>query len=125
LEENASHRFKLSLPLRVRYGALLAFTTSVEWSVEILNKNATERVPTKRKEKNLTVKILREFVSRTGLSAESAIDDYEALVHVRNCITHSAGIIDTYEHKDTLPDSVKRLRGISIGNWQFFGDHIY
>lgn len=30
LEQNAEHRFKVSLPLRVRYGAVLAFTTSVE-----------------------------------------------------------------------------------------------
>jgi hypothetical protein len=33
LESGAEHRFKVSLPLRVRYGALLALTTSVEWSV--------------------------------------------------------------------------------------------
>lgn len=30
LEQNAEHRFKVSLPLRVRYGAVLAFTTSVD-----------------------------------------------------------------------------------------------
>ncbi|MGF6975383.1 hypothetical protein QFZ94_003833 [Paraburkholderia sp. JPY465] len=128
LEENANYRFKVSLPLRVRYGALLALTTSVEWSVEILNKNATERVVAKRNKKecesNRTVEIMRELVSRTGLSVESTIDDYEALIFVRNCITHSAGIVDTYKHKKTLPEYVKRLRGIGIGNWQFFGDHI-
>src|SRR5450830_767121 len=40
LEQNVEHRFKVSLPLRVRYGALLAFTTSVEWAVHYLNQNA-------------------------------------------------------------------------------------
>ena len=30
LETNAEHRFKVSLPLRVRYSALVALTTSVE-----------------------------------------------------------------------------------------------
>src|SRR5260370_10198684 len=47
LEETASYRFKVSLPLRVRYGALLAFTTSVEWSIKILNESAKKPVPEK------------------------------------------------------------------------------
>lgn len=125
LEENASHRFKVSLPLRVRYGALLAFTTSVEWSIKILNESAKHPIPEKKGDnKNHTIKIIREFSALTGLSADPTIDDYRSLVHIRNCIAHNAGIVDTYKHKDTLPDDVKRLNGFSIGNWHFFGDHI-
>src|ERR1700723_2832186 len=43
LEQGAEHRFKVSLPLRVRYGALLAFTTSVEWSVKFLKSLTAAR----------------------------------------------------------------------------------
>lgn len=38
LEENAKYRFEVSLPLRVRYGAILALGTSVEWSVRIFEQ---------------------------------------------------------------------------------------
>lgn len=124
LEENAEYRFKVSLPLRVRYAALLAFTTSVEWSIKILNEKSNHPVKEKSDGKNHTVKILRELATRTGLAADSTIDDYESLVNIRNCIAHSAGIVDAYKHKHTLPDDVKRLHGLSIGNWHFFGDHI-
>ena len=33
LEENAKYHFEVGLPLTVRYGAVIALTTSVEWSV--------------------------------------------------------------------------------------------
>lgn len=103
LEQNAEHRFRVSLPLRVRYGALLAFTTSVEWAVGYLNKCAASPVVGDRDGTNLTVKTLREFAARAGIDASAVIDDYEALVQIRNCIAHSAGIIETYRFKETLP----------------------
>ena len=52
------------------------------------------------------------------------IDDYEALVKIRNCIVHSAGVVATYEHKHDLPNAVARIKGISLANWHFFGDQI-
>ncbi|TAL64921.1 MAG: hypothetical protein EPN79_13290 [Burkholderiaceae bacterium] len=124
LEENANHRFLVSLPLRVRYAAVLALTTSVEWSVKFLNMRAVAPVTKKGDGANQTVTILRELVARTQLSAGSAIDDYEALINVRNCIVHSAGLFETYQFKDTLPVSVDRLRGCSLANWHFFGDQV-
>lgn len=124
LEENANHRFLVSLPLRVRYAAVLALTTSVEWSVKFLNMRAVAPVPEKRDGTNQTVRILRELVARAQLSAGSAIDDYEALINVRNCIVHSAGLLETYQFKDSLPASVARLHGFSIANWHFFGDQV-
>jgi hypothetical protein len=124
LEENANHRFLVSLPLRVRYGAVLALTTSVEWSVKFLNMRVLTPVPEKRDGTNQTVRVLRELSTRTQLSAESTIDDYEALINVRNCIVHSAGLLDTYQFKDTLPTTVAHLHGFSLANWHFFGDQV-
>jgi|GEM_PF-2409138 len=124
LEENINHRFHVSLSLRIRYGAVLAFTTSVEWSVKFLNMNALSPVPEKQDRTNHTVKVLKELSARTQLSLQSTIEDYEALVNVRNCIVHSAGILRTYQHKDTLSDSVARLRGFSLEDWHIFGKQV-
>jgi hypothetical protein len=124
LEQGAEHRFKVSLPLRVRYGALLALTTSVEWSVKFLNEKSRDPVLEKRDGKNHTVKVLQELCARTSISAQTAVDDYEAIVKMRNCIAHSAGLLATYQYKDALPDAVARLQGFSLSNWHFFGDQV-
>ena len=124
LEQGAEHRFTVSLPLRVRYGAVLALTTSVEWSVKFLNQRARGPVPEMRDGTNHTVRVLREFSERTSIPAQIAIDEYEALVKVRNCVVHSAGLVATYQFKDALPDAVSRLRGFSLANWHFFGDQV-
>lgn len=124
LEQNADHRFKVSLPLRVRYGALLAFTTSVEWAVGYLNRTSRSPVPDYRDGTNLTVKVLRQFSSQAAVDPGSVIENYEALVQIRNCIAHSAGVVATYRFKDDLPPAISRISGISIGNWHFFGDQV-
>jgi hypothetical protein len=124
LEQNAEHRFKVSLPLRVRYGAVLAFTTSVEWAIGYLNKCAASPVSNHRDDTNLTVKILRDFSARASVDAEAVIDDYQALIQIRNCIAHSAGVVETYRFKDDLPAAVSRIGGITIANWHFFGDQV-
>ena len=124
LEQCAEHRFKVSLPLRVRYGAVLALTTSVEWSVNFLNEESLAPVPEKRDGTNHTVKVLRQLCARTKVPAQATIDDYVALVQVRNCIAHSAGLLATSLYKDDLLDAVARLRGFSLANWHFFGDQV-
>lgn len=124
LEQNADHRFKVSLPLRVRYGALLAFTTSVEWAVGYLNQASLSPVLDDRDGTNLTVKALRQFTTRVAVDSGSVIENYEALVQIRNCIAHSAGVVETYRFKDALPVAVAKISGITVGNWHFFGDQI-
>ncbi|MBI3527999.1 MAG: hypothetical protein HY067_08510 [Betaproteobacteria bacterium] len=124
LEQNADHRFKVSLPLRVRYGALLAFTTSVEWAVAYLNRSAFNPVPDKKDGTNHVVRVLREFTARVSVDPQGVIDDYEALVQIRNCVVHSAGVVATYQFKRELPNAIARINGISLGNWHFFGDQI-
>lgn len=45
LVENAEFRFGVSLPLRVRYSALISLVTSVEWSIGHLVKHLDVSVP--------------------------------------------------------------------------------
>ncbi len=124
LEQNADHRFKVSLPLRVRYAALLAFTTSVEWAVDHLNRTSHLPLSETRDGTNLTVKVLHQFTLRAAVDSGSVIENYEALVQIRNCIAHSAGVIATYRFKDELPAAISKISGITIGNWHFFGDQV-
>ncbi len=124
LESNAEHRFKVSLPLRVRYGALIALSTSVEWSVLLLVDRLKEGLRQKPTSLNDTVHALTELMDRTGLQRKEVLLDYEALVQVRNCITHSAGIEKNYKYRKKLPVALDRLSGFSLGNWHFFGKHI-
>lgn len=124
LETNAEHRFKVSLPLRIRYGALLALATAVEWSVAYLAQNLIAPLGTEPKGKNRTIYALEALNERTGLGRDDPIKDFEALVWVRNCVAHSAGLERDYKHRDTLPEAVQRLSGFSLANWHFFGSHV-
>lgn len=124
LETNAEHRFKVSLPLRVRYGALIALTTSVEWSVGFLVARLKKPLSTKPKERNETAHALLELNERTDMGKAEVVRNYEALVQVRNCIAHSAGLVEHYRHREQLPVAIARLAGFALGNWHFFGKHI-
>ncbi len=124
LETNAEHRFKVSLPLRIRYGAILALTTAVEWSVTYLVQRAVEPIGKTPDEKNETVYALEILNERTGLKRNETIKDFEALVRVRNCIAHSAGFERGYKHRNQLPRAIQRLKGFSLANWHFFGSHV-
>ncbi|SRR5258708_27240759 len=124
LETNAEHRFKVSLPLRIRYAAVVTLATSVEWSVEYLIKTLKEPISAVTEQRNKTVHALFELSSRTSLGRTNVIQDYEALVHVRNCIAHSAGIEEHYRFRNQLPAAIARLKGFSLGNQHFLGTHI-
>jgi hypothetical protein len=124
LEANAEYRFRVSLPLRVRYASVVALTTSVEWAVGYLMKRL--KVPLSKRPSgcNGTVHGLLELQRRTDVGSVERVRDYEALVQVRNCIAHSAGIEERYKFRGQLAAAVDRLSGFSLGHWHFFGRHV-
>jgi len=125
LESNAEHRFTVSLPLRVRYAAIVALVTSVEWYVGRLNRLLKVPLPKKPDALNSTVHALLELQNRTHVGERHTVEDFEALVHLRHCIAHSAGIEEHYKYRSQLAASVARLGGVSIENWHFLdGKHI-
>ncbi len=126
LEENTKYRFEVSLPLRVRYGAVLALITSVEWSVRIFEQWLKQPICFENKPKgfNETVYAISELQNRTGISSVEIDEDYKALVHVRNCIAHNAGIVERYRYPNDLEEAVSRLSGFSLDNWGFFGNQV-
>lgn len=124
LEANLNHRFQTSLPLQLRYGALIGFVTTVEWAALRLNEAAITHAPPKAKKDNESVHLLRHFTREAGIDAEHMLKNYEALVHMRNCIAHSAGLHATYKHRESLCNEINRLTGIYFGSWHFLGDQI-
>lgn len=124
LETNAEHRFKVSLPLRVRYGAVIALATSVEWSVGFLVQRLRAPLSERPKGRNKTLHGLFELQQRTGAGRADAVCDYESLIHVRNCVAHGAGIEEHYQFRDQLAPAVGRLAGFSLGNRHLFGRHV-
>src|SRR5690625_4093266 len=66
-EESAQQRFQVSLPLKVRYGALISFIISVEWAMGILEKKSKYQLPKRPKHRNITVHRLAELGARVDL----------------------------------------------------------
>ncbi len=120
------YRYEISLPLKVRYGAVLSLITSVEWSVHIFEQWLTQPISYEDKPKgfNKTVYAISELENRTGIGNVEIVEDYKALVYVRNCIAHNAGIEKGYSYQRDLLEAVNRLSGFSLDNWSFFGKQV-
>lgn len=110
--------------MRIRYGALSALVTAVEWSVAYLAQHLVETVGPKPQGKNKTIHQLEVLNKRTCLRRDDSIKNLQALVWVRNCIAHSAGLERDYKYRDKLPEAVQRLTGFSIANWHFIGSQV-
>jgi hypothetical protein len=124
LEDGAAHRFKVSLPLRIRYGALLALVTAVEWSMESFCQLLIVPVEKRPNEKNKTVHALEVMCKRVELVRADTVANFEALVRIRNCIAHSAGLQKDDQFQVKLPAAIQKLEGFSLASWHFFGSHI-
>ena len=124
LEQGADHRFQVSLPLRVRYSALMSFVTSVEWSMAYLNRSMQEPVVDAKDGVNPTVKILRELSARAQLESAAVVADFEALVKLRNCVVHAGGIVESYRYKGDLPLAAQQIPGTTLESWHFFGPQV-
>ena len=112
------------MPLRIRYGALLALTTAVEWSVKRLCQNLIEPVEDPGKEKS-AVNRLKILTNRAGLERGELISNFEALTYVRNCIAHNAGLEEGDKFETDLPKTISRLgKGFSLAGWHFLGSHV-
>ena len=124
LVENAEYRFCVSLPLRVRYAAATSLVTSVEWSIRHLEKHLSVSMPSRPKKINRTIHAMRQLQTVTDVKCEEEIQTLEDLIHIRNCIAHSAGLIKGDKNSEKIFASVGRLNGFSLDNWNFLGKHV-
>lgn len=124
LKENARFRYEVSLPLNVRYAAVVALVTSIEWSVRPFVKRLKEQMPQKPKGRNLTVHVLSELRVRTGVGTAGLIADHAALVRVRDCIAHNAGMARGSKFENDLVEATDRLPGFSLDRRNLIGTHV-
>lgn len=122
--EGVDYRFEVSLKQRVRYAALIALITTIEWVLLALKKRATFDFPKKPEKTNEAVHALSEFNKRAVIGLEHKMLLLETLIQVRNCIVHAAGLLASYQHELELRQKLVELSGIKVSRLNFLGDSI-
>lgn len=117
-------RFEVSLTQRVRYAALIALVTTIEWVLLAMKKRASFDFSKKPKNKNEVVHILTVFNDEANLGLEDKIKFIENLIYARNCVVHAAGLLDSYEYGKELRIKIAEMPGLKISNINFLGDGI-
>lgn len=122
--EGVNYRFNVSLTQRIRYSGLTAVITSIEWSLVVMQRRATFAIPPKPRGTSEAVHLLGAFASRVGQEVTDQIKLLILLVHVRNCVVHSAGRIETYDFADDLRQALSGHDGIKLSNSSYLGESI-
>jgi len=122
--EGVEYRFEISLRQRVRYAALIALITTIEWVLLALKKRAAFEFPKKPEKTNEAVHALSVFNEKAAISLEQQIQLFEALSQIRNCIVHAAGLLASYKHEGELRQRLGALSGVNVSNLNFLGDCI-
>jgi hypothetical protein len=114
LIREAKYQFEVRLAQSVRYAGLVAFVTALEWCAMDFRRRLPQKPPHEPSKENKHVHLLNWLNQSSSSGFDSHIDDLRRLVHVRNCVAHTAGFVDGYEYENELKESVKSLKGISI-----------
>lgn len=122
--EDVEYRFEVSLKQRVRYAALTALITTIEWYLISLKNRASFAFSKKPDSKNDAVHILSTFNDKATLGLESKIQFFENLVQARNCIVHAAGLLGSYRYEPQLRQGLDTLHGIKVSSINFLGESI-
>lgn len=122
--EGVEYRFEISLKQRVRYAALSALITTVEWVLLTLKKRAAFEFPKKSEKTNEAVHALTVFNERASISLGHEIHLLESLSQIRNCIVHAAGLLASYRYEQELRQRLVGLSGVRVSDRNFLGDSI-
>lgn len=121
---SVQYRFEVSLMQRIRYAGLTALITTIEWCVFDLKKRVSFSIEKKPSDINEAVHILRECCEQVGLNLADEIKALERLIHVRNCIVHSAGLLEIFRHQEQLRTDIMALEGIVLSEDNYLGESI-
>jgi hypothetical protein len=122
--EGVEYRFEVSLKQRVRYAALTALITTIEWCLISLKNRASFDFPKKSENKNDAVHILSIFNDDATLGLEPKIQLLKSLVHARNCIVHASGLLGSYRYESQLRQGLGTLHGMKASSINFLGESI-
>ena len=116
-------RFDVALPMRVRYAALTAFTSTVEWAMTRLEP--TVPIPKKPKRISKPIHLLVVYAQRCGISLDREIRCLEFLIWVRNSIMHNSGVLKGYEHEQDVRAAIAAYQpNFIISDWHYIGDTV-
>jgi hypothetical protein len=120
---NIDFRFDVALPMRVRYAALTAFTSTIEWSMTVLKPSF--RVTKPPKGTAPAIHLLTIFSDRCDLPLTQEIGCLEFLIWVRNSIMHNAGVLKGYKYEQQVRDCIAAYQpNFTISNWHYIGDTV-
>lgn len=122
--EGVEYRFEVNLKQRVRYAALTALITTVEWCLISLKNRASFDFPNKPDSRNEAVHILSTFNDKMTLGLEAKVQFVDYLVQARNCIIHAAGLLNSYRYESQLRINLDKLYGIKASNINILGESI-
>lgn len=122
--EGVKYRFDVSLTQRVRYATLTALITTVEWVLLELKRRASFKIPNAPKKVSEAVHILKEFNEKASLGLEQKIQFLGGLIHTRNCIVHSAGLLTSYRHEVDLRQWLSETSGLNVSEINLLGESI-
>ena len=122
--EGIEYRFNVSLAQRVRYSALTALITSMEWSLLMLQRRAEFVIPEKPERTSLIVHLISVFASMAQHDLHREQAQLATLVQVRNCIIHSSGRIETYKYANELRQRLLGFQGICLSNVTYLGEGV-
>lgn len=122
--EGVEYRFEVSLKQRIRYAALIALITTIEWVLLALKERTSFKFPNKPKRMNEAIHALTVFNEKTGLGLEHKILLLEALIQIRNCIVHAAGLLESYQYGTELRQTLLALPGVKVSDLNFLGNSI-
>jgi len=121
---NIEYRFEVLLARSIRYSAVIALATSIEWIANFLKKRSGVSLEPKLKKITESIHILQQFYKLVGRKLRHNLETLEKIFYVRNCIAHTNGSIEKYKHRDDILAIMKSLKGFGVSDQHYLGEVI-
>lgn len=122
--EGAEYRFDVNLSQSIRYSGLTALTTTLEWCGAALMARLVCAPPKVPDGENKFVNFFSYLNTKCGIGHEAHIANMRRLVHVRNCVVHSAGFLKGYKFEHEVRETIAHLPGFSVNTDNYLGESI-
>lgn len=114
--EGVEYRFDVMLTQRVRYAALTALITTLDWVVLQLSNQVSFEFPRRPEKTNEAIHTLAVLASKASLDLSREIQLFEKLVRIRNSVVHAGGLLTSYKHKVQIQEYLDELPGLKHSN---------
>src|SRR5262245_34473788 len=112
--DNTNYRFNVCLSTNIRYAAVIALATTVEWIATFLQTRMASKLPPKAKNVNISIHVLRTLFRTGRCNLPENLDTLEKIIKIRNCIAHAMGSVKDYKHGKGIRSIVSTLPGFRI-----------